>query len=405
MAASLALALMPATAESASPFRRCAPGAPVDCAIVRVPLDRTGRVPGTVPLHVLRVKAERPPPPGTPRSAVVGLAGGPGQSAIPLIESFYTTISSALATRDLLVFDQRGTGVSGLLRCRDLERRPIGDRIKAVNGCATQLGAARAFYTSRDSADDIEAVRAAAGVDKVVPYGTSYGTKVALVYAQRYPQRTERLVLDSLVDLDGPDPFSRDTFQAIPRILRELCGRTACMGITPDPVGDLAALVKQLALRPRHGVIVGGDGKRRARKVGRTAIYGVLLEGDGDPSLRAEFPAAVRSALAGDSAPMLRLARKAQVNDYFPDRRFGLQPRPLHGHDLRGGTAAVGAGAVVRGPVETRLLAGGHVPGQRLLSVRPRPCTRERHSPPLRPVAGQRAADSAQVSRCRTSRP
>ena len=76
VAASLALALMPATAESASPFRRCAPGAPVDCAIVRVPLDRTGRVPGTVPLHVLRVKAERPPPPGTPRSAVVGLAGG-----------------------------------------------------------------------------------------------------------------------------------------------------------------------------------------------------------------------------------------------------------------------------------------------------------------------------------------
>ena len=291
----------------------------MDCAIVRVPLDRTGRVPGTVPLHVLRVKALRPPPPGTPRSAVVGLAGGPGQSALPLIESFYTTISSALATRDLLVFDQRGTGVSGLLRCRDLERRPIGDRIKAVNGCATQLGAARAFYTSRDSADDIEAVRAAAGVDKVVPYGTSYGTKVALAYAQRYPQRTERLVLDSLVDVDGPDPFSRDSFQAIPRILRELCGSTACTGVTPDPVGDLAGLVKQLAMRPLHGLIVGGDGKRRKRGLGRTAIYGILLEGDGDPSLRAEFPAAVRSALAGDAAPMLRLARKAQVNNYFPD--------------------------------------------------------------------------------------
>ena len=227
-----------------------------------------------------------------------------------MIESFYTTISSALATRDLLVFDQRGTGVSGLLRCRDLERRPIGDRIKAVNGCATQLGAARAFYTSRDSADDIEAVRAAAGVDKVVPYGTSYGTKVALVYAQRYPQRTERLVLDSLVDLDGPDPFSRDTFQAIPRILRELCGRTACIGITPDPVGDLAG-ARQAARaaaaarghrgrrREAAGARVGADrdlrrparGGRRSVPAGRVPCRGALRAWRGrgtDAAARAE---------------------------------------------------------------------------------------------------------------------
>jgi hypothetical protein len=101
--AALALALAPAAAEAASPFRRCAPGAPVDCAIVRVPLDRTGRVPGTIPLHVLRVKATRPPPAGTPRSAVVGLAGGPGQAALPLAEDVYASISQALVTRDLLV--------------------------------------------------------------------------------------------------------------------------------------------------------------------------------------------------------------------------------------------------------------------------------------------------------------
>jgi pimeloyl-ACP methyl ester carboxylesterase len=215
-----------AAAPASSPFRRCYRGAPIDCAIVRVPLDRTGRVAGTIPLHVLRAKARRPPPPGTPKSAVVGLAGGPGQSGLPLAEQTFAAIVAGLDTRDLLVFDQRGTGLSGLLRCRTLERRPIGNRIKAVEGCASSLGAARAFYTTRDSADDIEAVRQAAGVDRVVPYGTSYGTKVALAYAQRYPQRTERLVLDSLVDLDGPDPFSRDTFQAVSRILRDLCADT-----------------------------------------------------------------------------------------------------------------------------------------------------------------------------------
>jgi pimeloyl-ACP methyl ester carboxylesterase len=317
-AAALCAAITPQSAGAASPFRRCFPGAPVDCAIVRVPLDRTGRVVGTVALHVVRVRALQPPPTGTPRSAVVGLAGGPGQAALPLLDSFYTTISSALKTRDLIVFDQRGTGLSGLLRCRSLEG-PNRNRIKAVRGCAAELGAARPFYTTRDSADDIEAVRQAAGVDQVVPFGTSYGTKVALAYAQRYPDRTERLVLDSLVDLDGPDPFFRDSLHAIPRVLGELCSGGACAGITTNALGDLAELVKQLATKPLAGFVVGGDGRRRPRRFGRTAVFSILLEGDFDPGLRAAFPAAVRSALAGDAAPMLRLAKIAQINNPFPD--------------------------------------------------------------------------------------
>jgi pimeloyl-ACP methyl ester carboxylesterase len=322
----VAFALVSDPARAAVPFKRCLPGEPAYCAIVRVPLDRSGRVAGTVPLHVVRVRARRPPPPGQPRSAVVGLAGGPGQAALPLLDGFYTTISPALATRDLIVFDQRGTGLSGLLRCASLDHRPIGDRIKAVQDCAAQLGPSRAFYTTRDSADDIEAVRRAAGVDKIVPYGTSYGTRVALAYAQRYPQQTERLVLDSLVDLDGSDPFYRDTLTAIPRVLRDLCKVDACAGITTDPVADLAAFVKRLRASPLKGYVVGGDGRRRARTIGSTAVFGILVEGDFDPELRAEFPAAVRSGLAGDAAPMLRLARKALVNEYFPDPVSVMSP-------------------------------------------------------------------------------
>jgi pimeloyl-ACP methyl ester carboxylesterase len=319
-AAAIAFAVVPVGSASAtSPFTPCYRGAPVDCAIVPVPLDRSGRVPGTVPLHVLRLKARKPPPPGAPRSAVVGLAGGPGQAALPLASDFYATIAPALKTRDLLVFDQRGTGFSGLIRCRRLDHRPIGDHIKAVQECGATVGAARAFYRTSDSADDIEAVRRAAGVDKVIPYGTSYGTKVALAYAQRYPQQTEALVLDSLVDLDGPDPYYRDTFQAVPRVLHELCAGGRCNGITADPVADLDALVKRIERGSLHGFVVGGDGRRRSRLFGRTAIFSVLLEGDFDPTLRSALPAAVRAALEGDSGPMLRLANRAQVDNYFPD--------------------------------------------------------------------------------------
>ncbi len=326
IAASLGLALTPVAADAASPFRPCLGGARVECAIVRVPLDRSGRLSGTIALHVVRVPALHPPAPGTPRSAVVGLAGGPGQAAIPLLDSFYTGIAHALATRDLIVFDQRGTGSSGLLHCGTLERRPIGDRLAAIRGCAADLGAARAFYTTSGSVDDIEAVRQAAGADKVVPFGTSYGTKVALAYARRYPERVERLVLDSLVDPGGPDPFYRDTFRAIPRVLGDLCSRGACVGITADPVGDLAALVRKLERKPGSGYVVGGDGRRRHRLFGRTAVFMTLLEGDLDPGLRAAFPAAVQSALAGDSAPMLRLAETAKVDVPFPDLSSFFSP-------------------------------------------------------------------------------
>ena len=46
------------------------------------------------------------------------------------------------------------------------------------------------------------------GYEKLVLYGTSYGTKVALEYAERYPENVEALVLDSVVLPEGPEPFS-----------------------------------------------------------------------------------------------------------------------------------------------------------------------------------------------------
>jgi pimeloyl-ACP methyl ester carboxylesterase len=306
-----------AAADESVPFHRCFRELPrLQCGIVSVPLDRAGRIPGSVPLHVVRGRAR--PAAGRARGAVIGLAGGPGQAALPLFESFAETLGPALRDRDLVVFDQRGTGLSGLLRCPTLDRPPRGDPRKAVQACGVALGASRAFYTSRDSAEDIEAIRRAEGVEKVSLYGTSYGTKVALAYAQRYPEHVERLVLDSLVGLDGPDPYYRDSFQAVPRVLRELCGGGACAGITEDPVVDLAALVRKLESAPLMGYVVGGDGKRRARRLGRFSVLDILFEGDFNPQLRADFPAAVRSALAGDAAPVTRLARIARVHDYFP---------------------------------------------------------------------------------------
>jgi pimeloyl-ACP methyl ester carboxylesterase len=276
------------------------------CTLVRVPLDYSGRTPGTIDLFVRRLPAAR-----TSRGAIMALAGGPGQAATPLTLEFAAVLAPVVQDRDLIILDQRGTGRSGALPCPTIEKPQVGPVGPAVRACAAALGPRRAFYTTLDSADDIERVRLALGIARLGLFGTSYGTKVALAYAEHYPEHVERLLLDSVVPLDGPDPFERDVFKAVPRVLGTLCAGGACRAATPDPVGDLAALVKRLGVTPLRGYVVGADGRRRTRHLGRLRLLRILVEGDLDPSLRAEFPADVRAALGGDAAPLLRLAHRA----------------------------------------------------------------------------------------------
>jgi pimeloyl-ACP methyl ester carboxylesterase len=291
------------------------------CMAIRVPLDYSGRTTGNLDLFTQRVPSAR-----SSRGAIMLFAGGPGQGASSLLLESAAALAPVLTDRDLIILDQRGTGRSGALACPTLEKEQIGPLGPAVGACSSTIGPRRSFYTTPDSADDIEMVRRELGVERIALYGTSYGTKVALAYARQHPQRVERLLLDSVVPLDGPDPFTRDVFEAVPRVLGTLCANGACSAATADPVGDLAALVRRLATAPLHGYVVGGDGKLRARRLGRLRLLRILIGGDLDPSLRAEFPSSVRAALQGDAAPLLRVARRAARTDGISEPRSSFSP-------------------------------------------------------------------------------
>jgi pimeloyl-ACP methyl ester carboxylesterase len=312
-AAAVAWLALAAPAEALQRFERCGAFG-FECTRVSVPLDRSGAQPGRVSLFVKRVRARERPR----RGALVMLAGGPGQSATDAFGGEALSIlHPAYRHRDLVVFDQRGTGRSGVLRCRALERANLLDAGEAAGRCAVQLGPRRAFYTSRDSAEDIEAIRLALGYERLALFGTSYGTKVVLGYALAHPANVERLVLDSVVEAEGPSPLYLDTLEAVPRALRVLCGR-ACRAFTSDPVTDVERLVGRLARAPLHGRFVGpGGGPRRARLT-REDLFVVLLGGDLNPVVRAGFPGAVRAALDGDAAPLLRLRERAYAVDGAP---------------------------------------------------------------------------------------
>ncbi len=274
-----------------------------------VPLDRTAPVPGTISLSVARKLAGPIPS----RDAVIGLAGGPGQAALPLSEFIASAIAPALATRDLLLFDQRGTGRSDPLRCpifkdqQALEAATPSTLGALFQQCALEIGPSRGAYTTSESVEDIEALRRAYGYEKLVLYGTSYGTKVALQYAERYPQHVEALVLDSVVPSRGLEPFAVPSFQALGSVLDELCSNGACAGITSNPLADLAALTARLRKRSLSGSAYDGSGHHHSVSMDELGLWGLLGAGDLDPALRALLPAAMRSALDNDPDPLLRL--------------------------------------------------------------------------------------------------
>jgi len=294
-------------AQAAVTFAACPDGSTFECGTLAVPLDRSGATAGTVTLDVRRSRAAG----GAARIAVLPLAGGPGQAASPFASSFRSILGAGLAARDLLVYDQRGTGRSTPLSCGALTRAGLTEA-QRVEGCAAQLGPARAFFRTLDSVADIETLRAESGYDKLTIYGVSYGTKVALAYAAAFPDRVEALILDSTVPLDGPDTLRRATFASIAPVLNELCAGTACPGLKQSVTSVLSQTARRLAKRSAKGKVTAPNGHRVTFRVVEQDIFDVLLAGDLNPALRAELPGSLRAFLDGDRTPLTRLAVRAQ---------------------------------------------------------------------------------------------
>jgi pimeloyl-ACP methyl ester carboxylesterase len=304
-------ALWSGAAQAQIAWQPCGGSNEVACAHLTVPVDPSGAIPGTITLAMRRHRS----PVGESKDAVIALAGGPGQSAIPFMSQFSQLLGPILSTRDLIVFDQRGTGLSHPLSCAAFEHLKRSLTPSAVKICAGQIGQTRGLYTTADTVADIEAIRQAGGYEKLVLYGTSYGTKVAERYAQEYPTHVEALVLDSVVTPSGRDAFNERTFAAVGRILHQLCAARACAHITPEPVRDLASLVKRMGSGSVSGRFVNDQGHDEPARISTNDLLGILMEGDFDPILRAEFPAAVRSAVDGDTAALARLIARAQQGE------------------------------------------------------------------------------------------
>jgi pimeloyl-ACP methyl ester carboxylesterase len=317
-------ALAPAAGAQTPSLHPCPGQGRFGCGTLNVPLDYSGRVPGSVALHFAAQRS-------FPRTGkiLIALTGGPGQPGIDFATPSATSLQPALRQYRLVVLDQRGTGESGVLRCPQVQALRTLDPFlpQTVAGCAAQVGPTRVFYSTPDTVLDLESLRRALGASKVALMGISYGTHVALQYARAFPQNVDRLVLDSIVGPDGPDPFLLDTYRNLPRVLREQCANNRCAGATSDPVADVAALVNRInTAGPLRGTFFDASGVRR-----RTSYHTpdelafLLIEGDLNPPLQAALPGAIAAARRGDTAELMRLRRIGQgAKTPTADLSFGL---------------------------------------------------------------------------------
>ena len=324
VAAAFALLIaLPAASEAALDFHPCPAPSGVECATMNVPIDRSGSVPGTLPLLIERIPASQP-------------SCGQGADRLPerrarssntdLTTLFAPIVKSFAPDRDILSIALRGTGPSAI-DCPGLTLSGA-DTGAAVAACAAKLGPARNFYTTRDRVDDIESVRTELGVPKLTLYGTSYGTYEAYAYSVRHPDAVESLVLDSTVapELLG-DVFQTSVIKQFPIVARADCADARCKGITTDPWADLRKLGKRIRGTALTAHVYGPGGKRKTVSITELGTLLQMFAFDVDPNFRAELPRALVAALHRDYAPLARIMAQGRTQSGPPpDPRPAVNP-------------------------------------------------------------------------------
>ncbi|MEU4192888.1 alpha/beta hydrolase [Kribbella sp. NPDC026611] len=221
----LAAAVPAGTAAAAGlDWEACKPGAVEQCAKLTVPLDyskpsgRTtqvfvAKVPARDQAHKLGALFFNPGGPGGAGGAI--FAAGLADFVFPQFRDKY----------DLISFDPRGTGSSSQLDCGPVLRPgvPAFPKNKAQydamvassratgQQCLKQHGDLMRNLDTTTVARDMDAIRGALGEQKFNYIGLSYGSYLGTIYAQQFPKRVGRMVVDGIVDhAQGPVKFMLD---------------------------------------------------------------------------------------------------------------------------------------------------------------------------------------------------
>lgn len=281
------------------------------CATVKVPLDH--RNPGGTAIEVAVSKL--PAAGSGARRGVLLL--NPGGPALPGLDApgvvAPTLPSSVLEAYDLIGFDPRGVGHSTPQSCglddpslAGLFPYPaadgsisanVDDARTAAERCASNVGEELRFFTTANTARDMDQIRTALGAEKISYWGRSYGTYLGTVYASLFPERADRVVLEGNVDptkvwAHAKDNWGKAMSERFPDAARVAAAQHATLelGSTVDEVTqEYLALADHLDRTPAP---VPGTPLSLTGSMLRTVTYSLLLHDEDLPMLTQFWKAA-----------------------------------------------------------------------------------------------------------------
>ncbi|WP_197288145.1 alpha/beta hydrolase [Nocardia sp. NRRL S-836] len=318
----------PALAQGASRDPR------LTCATVKVPLDYRNPRGEQIEVAVSKLPAAK----SRDRRGVLLLnPGGPALAGLDTPGVVAPTLPSlVLAAYDLIGFDPRGVGHSTPQSCglddpslAGLFPYPAADgsitaNVKqartAAERCATKAGKKLRYFTTANTARDMDRIRTALGEEKISYWGQSYGTYLGTVYSSLFPQRADRVVLEGNVDptkvwAGAKDNWGKAMSQRFPDAAKVAAAQHATLGLgrTVDEVTrTYLALADRLDRTPAP---VPGTAQALTGAMLRTVTYSLLLHNETLPVLVQFWKAAAGLAdgtLAEADGQVLRQVFTAQ---------------------------------------------------------------------------------------------
>ncbi|MGA8245350.1 MAG: alpha/beta hydrolase, partial [Nocardioides sp.] len=294
------------------------------CAELTVPLDYRHPSGTTIRLAVLEVPAADP---GSRIGSLVINPGGPGEPGTSYAALGAQAFGRPLLDHfDIVGFDPRGTGQSSPVDClsdaqlnaylaedpepstpAELATFKASQRALAT-GCSRLSGALASHISTVESARDLDILRSALGDPTLDYLGSSYGTKLGATYAQLFPQRVGRFVLDGAVDVSLST--RAQTLQQAAGFQQALESYAAnCVASSggcflgktvPEALRAVSSLVDRIAQQP----LPAGGGRELTAG---DAFYGIAV------TLYSRnywvlLSSALRSALGGDGSQLMTLA-------------------------------------------------------------------------------------------------
>ena len=262
-----------------------AAGVNVECRWLVVPQSRRSQDTSQMRLFVVVLRAAL----STGKPPLVMLHGGPGESALlPMVR---WGRGQGNLDRDLVVYDQRGAGLSEPDPCPGYAAR-LRDR-QTIDGAGTESrgvlrelarecvstmrarGLDPAAYSTTENAADLRDLRVALGYDRWDLYGVSYGARLAIEAMRHDPNGIRAAILDRPVPpgaVEAEVPLA--TQRALDRVLAACNRNAACHTTYPKLEQTLLEVYDTLSGAPV--AVPATDGSSREMLVDGVSFVSAL---------------------------------------------------------------------------------------------------------------------------------